>query len=179
MGPAGSASFISGNKVASGSRLGRWWVMGEVKGGTHRQACPTEASGRGCSAVPGLCPPVPSTRGQSARVGKAGEPGPGPHDPTLSSLHSSSLGLSHPLSTDSQRSRQRATSFLLTLTPGPMDSRLGASRETEVGRDQGARGQDTQSKCPKLCPPAASAFFSGASLALAAFPFAFWEPARE
>lgn len=71
----------------------------------------------------------------------------------------------------------RATSFLLILAPGPMDSRLRTSREVEVGQDQGVRGQDTQSKCPKLCPsPAASAFFSGACLALVAFPFASGSP---
>lgn len=131
----GSASLFSGSKVASVSRLGQ--VRGRMGKGT--QTClPLRGSGGGCSAVPGVWAPVPSTWTQRVRVGKAGEPGPGPRRPPLSLLFAApvpTLASSSLLSPLTEQPRPMATSFLLTPAPVPVDPRLGISREMRMGWD--------------------------------------------
>ena len=118
--------------------------------GKGTQTClPLRGSGGGCSAVPGVWPPVPSTRSQRVRVGKAGEPGPGPRRPPLSLLFAApvpALASSSLLSPLTEQPRPMATSFLLTPAPVPVDPRLGISREMRMGWDEGVWDQDPRNK---------------------------------
>lgn len=76
----GSAGLISGNKVASASRLGQ--VVGDVGGpGGHIDLLPHRGSSEGLFSSARAMLRDAKSWGQSVRVQKAGEPGPGPHSP--------------------------------------------------------------------------------------------------
>lgn len=82
--------------------------------------------------MPGLSPPMPSTRGQRVRVGKAEEPGLGPRSPSCSlppAVPAPALASSSLLPHLKEQPPSRATSFLLILAPGQMDPRLGTRKE--------------------------------------------------
>lgn len=128
-----SAGLISGNK-ASVSRLGQRVGRARARGGAHR---PARSSGHrwwGCSAGPGLCPPMPNPRGQRSGVARRAE------DQGLTAPHPFPLRFPvqtrrhPPFSPNAQSSWPTATSFLLIPAPGLTAPRLGMSRETAAGR---------------------------------------------
>lgn len=144
MGMRGGASLISGNKVASGSRLGQMAGRGRSREGAHSPACSSEATVGFAQQGQGYAP-----QGPTLGVGGLGWGGRRTRawasQPLTPSLCCSSPrpGLLLP-----PRTEQLAHSHILPQDPRPWPDgpQAGNKQRDGSGRGEGVWGQDPQNK---------------------------------